>query len=211
MPLSICFRRTGLSVAAYARVSTDQEEQETSFEAQCDYYSKLIRGNPAWEYAGLYTDDGVSATSTARREGFNRLIADALDGKIDRIITKSVSRFARNTVDSLTTIRRLKEKGVGVTFEKENIDTLDSKGELMITIMSSLAQEESRSISENVTWGWRKAHRGRQGFDDLRELPRLRARRRRKPGHRRSAGPESCGRSMGCFWTDRPRRASRPR
>ena len=143
-------------VAAYARVSTDQEEQETSFEAQCDYYSKLLRGNPAWEYAGLYTDDGVSATSTARREGFNRLIADALDGKIDRIITKSVSRFARNTVDSLTTIRRLKEKGVGVTFEKENIDTLDSKGELMITIMSSLAQEESRSISENVTWGWRK-------------------------------------------------------
>lgn len=143
-------------VAAYARVSTDQEEQETSFEAQCDYYSRLIRGNPAWEYAGLYTDDGVSATSTARREGFNRLIADALDGKIDRIITKSVSRFARNTVDSLTTIRRLKEKGVGVTFEKENIDTLDSKGELMITIMSSLAQEESRSISENVTWGWRK-------------------------------------------------------
>ena len=143
-------------VAAYARVSTDQEEQETSFEAQCDYYSKLIRGNPAWEYAGLYTDDGVSATSTARRDGFNRLIADALDGKIDRIVTKSVSRFARNTVDSLTTIRRLKEKGVGVTFEKENIDTLDSKGELMITIMSSLAQEESRSISENVTWGWRK-------------------------------------------------------
>ena len=143
-------------VAAYARVSTDQEEQETSFEAQCDYYSKLIRGNPAWEYAGLYTDDGVSATSTARREGFNRLIADALDGKIDRIITKSVSRFARNTVDSLTTIRRLNEKGIGMTFEKENIDTLDSKGELMITIMSSLAQEESRSISENVTWGWRK-------------------------------------------------------
>ena len=146
-------------VAAYARVSTDQEEQETSFEAQCDYYSKLIRGNSAWEYAGLYTDDGVSATSTARREGFNRLIADALDGKIDRIITKSVSRFARNTVDSLTTIRRLKEKGVGVTFEKENIDTLDSKGELMITIMSSLAQEESRSISENVTWAGESASR----------------------------------------------------
>ena len=112
-------------VAAYARVSTDQEEQETSFEAQCDYYSKLIRGNPAWEYAGLYTDDGVSATSTARREGFNRLIADALDGKIDRIITKSVSRFARNTVDSLTTVRKLKEKGVEVYFEKEN--TLTAK------------------------------------------------------------------------------------
>ena len=143
-------------VAAYARVSTDQEEQETSFEAQCDYYGSMIRNNPEWEYAGLYTDDGISATSTAHREGFNRLIADALDGKIDRIITKSVSRFARNTVDSLTTIRKLKEKGIGVTFEKENIDTLDSKGELMITIMSSLAQEESRSISENVTWGWRR-------------------------------------------------------
>ena len=143
-------------VAAYARVSTDQEEQETSFEAQCDYYGALIRNNPEWEYAGLYTDDGISATSTARREGFNRLIADALAGKIDRILTKSVSRFARNTVDSLTTIRKLKEKGIGVTFEKENIDTLDSKGELMITIMSSLAQEESRSISENVTWGWRR-------------------------------------------------------
>ena len=143
-------------MAAYARVSTDQEEQETSFEAQCDYYGSLIRNNPEWEYAGLYTDDGISATSTARREGFNRLIADALAGKIDRIITKSVSRFARNTVDSLTTIRKLKEKGIGVTFEKENIDTLDSKGELMITIMSSLAQEESRSISENVTWGWRR-------------------------------------------------------
>ena len=143
-------------VAAYARVSTDQEEQETSFEAQCDYYGSLLRNNPEWEYAGLYTDDGISATSTARREGFNRLIADALAGKIDRIITKSVSRFARNTVDSLTTIRKLKEKGIGVTFEKENIDTLDSKGELMITIMSSLAQEESRSISENVTWGWRR-------------------------------------------------------
>ena len=143
-------------VAAYARVSTDQEEQETSFEAQCDYYGSLIRNNPEWEYGGLYTDDGISATSTARREGFNRLIADALAGKIDRIITKSVSRFARNTVDSLTTIRKLKEKGIGVTFEKENIDTLDSKGELMITIMSSLAQEESRSISENVTWGWRR-------------------------------------------------------
>ena len=140
-------------VAAYARVSTDQEEQETSFEAQCDYYGSLIRNNPEWEYGGLYTDDGISATSTARREGFNRLIADALAGKIDRIITKSVSCFARNTVDSLTTIRKLKEKGIGVTFEKENSDTLDSKGELMITIMSSLAQEESRSISENVTWG----------------------------------------------------------
>jgi DNA invertase Pin-like site-specific DNA recombinase len=104
----------------------------------------------------VYTDEGISATNTKHRDGFNRMISDALDGKIDLIITKSVSRFARNTVDSLTTVRNLKEKGVEVYFEKENIYTLDSKGELLITIMSSLAQEESRSISENVTWGQRK-------------------------------------------------------
>ena len=104
----------------------------------------------------VYADEGITGTSTKRRKNFNRMIDDAMAGKIDRIITKSVSRFARNTVDTLTTVRKLKEKGVGVTFEKENIDTLDSKGELLITIMSSLAQEESRSISENVTWGWRK-------------------------------------------------------
>ena len=107
-------------------------------------------------FAGVYTDQGISATNTKHRDGFNRMIADSLDGKIDLIVTKSVSRFARNTVDSLTTVRKLKEKGVEVYFEKENIYTLDSKGELFITIMSSLAQEESRSISENVTWGQRK-------------------------------------------------------
>lgn len=105
----------------------------------------------------VYTDEGISGTNTKRREGFNTMIADALDGKIDLIVTKSVSRFARNTVDSLTTVRKLKEKGVEIYFEKENIYTLDSKGELLITIMSSLAQEESRSLSENVTWGQRKA------------------------------------------------------
>ncbi len=104
----------------------------------------------------VYADEGVSGCNTAKREGFNRMIKDALDGKIDLIVTKSVSRFARNTVDSLTTVRKLKENGIEVYFEKENIYTLDSKGELLITIMSSLAQEESRSISENVTWGQRK-------------------------------------------------------
>lgn len=103
-----------------------------------------------------YTDEGISALNTKKRDGFNRMIADALNGKIDLIVTKSVSRFARNTVDSLTTVRKLKDKGVEVYFEKENIWTMDSKGELLITIMSSLAQEESRSISENVTWGQRK-------------------------------------------------------
>ena len=103
-----------------------------------------------------YTDEGISAVNTKRRDGFNRMIRDALAGKIDLIVTKSVSRFARNTVDSLTTIRKLKEAGCECFFQKENIMTFDSKGELLITIMSSLAQEESRSISENVTWGQRK-------------------------------------------------------
>ncbi len=151
-PMGIRKRR----VAGYARVSTDLEEQLTSYEAQVDYYTRHIRENPEWEYAGIYVDQGISATSTRKRDGFNTMIRDALDGKIDLIITKSVSRFARNTVDSLTTVRMLKEKDVEVYFEKENIYTLDSKGELLITIMSSLAQEESRSISENVTWGQRK-------------------------------------------------------
>ena len=143
-------------VAGYARVSTDSEEQLTSYEAQVDYYTRYIKSKPDWEFVDVYTDEGISATNTKRREGFNRMVADALDGKIDLIITKSVSRFARNTVDSLTTVRKLKDAGVEVYFEKENIWTLDSKGELHITIMSSLAQEESRSISENVTWGQRK-------------------------------------------------------
>ena len=143
-------------VAAYARVSTDSEEQLTSYEAQVDYYTKYIHSRFDWEFVDVYTDEGISATNTKRREGFNRMVHDALDGKIDLIVTKSVSRFARNTVDSLTTVRKLKDASVEVYFEKENIWTLDSKGELLITIMSSLAQEESRSISENVTWGQRK-------------------------------------------------------
>ena len=115
-----------------------------------------IQKRDDWEFVNVYTDEGISATNTRHRDGFNAMIADALAGRIDLIVTKSVSRFARNTVDSLTTVRKLKEKGVEIYFEKENIYTLDSKGELFITIMSSLAQEESRSISENVTWGQRK-------------------------------------------------------
>lgn len=143
-------------VAGYARVSTDSDEQFTSYEAQVDYYTRFIQSKPEWEFVKVYTDEGISATNTKRREGFKEMIADALDGKIDLIVTKSVSRFARNTVDSLVTIRKLKESGVECYFEKEGIYTFDGKGELLITIMSSLAQEESRSISENVTWGQRK-------------------------------------------------------
>ena len=142
--------------AAYARVSTDSEEQLTSYSAQVDYYTNYIKSRDDWEFVSVYTDEGITGTNTKHREGFKRMVADALAGKIDLIVTKSVSRFARNTVDSLTTVRQLKEKGVEIYFEKENIWTLDSKGELLITIMSSLAQEESRSISENCTWGQRK-------------------------------------------------------
>ena len=149
-------RTTKRRVCGYARVSTDLEEQVTSYQAQIKYYTDYIQSNPAWVFVGLYSDEGISATSTKNRDGFNTMVKDALDGKIDLILTKSISRFARNTVDSLTTIRKLKEKGVEVYFEKENIYTLDSKGELLITLMSSLSQEESRSISENTTWGKRR-------------------------------------------------------
>jgi len=143
-------------VAAYARVSTEKDEQQSSFTAQKDYYLKHIQSNPEWEFVGIYADEGISGTSIKKRDAFNKMVADALGGKIDLIITKSVSRFARNTVDSLTTIRNLKEKGVEIFFEKENIYTLDSKGELMIAIISSLAQEESRSLSTSISWGKRK-------------------------------------------------------
>ena len=143
-------------VAGYARVSTDHDEQFTSYEAQIDYYTKYIQSRDDWEFVKVYTDEGISGTGTKKRVGFRTMIDDALAGKIDLIVTKSVSRFARNTVDSLSTIRELKDHGVECYFEKENIWTFDGKGELLITIMSSLAQEESRSISENCTWGQRK-------------------------------------------------------
>ena len=143
-------------VAAYARVSTETEEQANSYQAQVEYYTKLIQKNEAWNFVEVYTDDGISGTSTKNRDGFNRMIADALAGKIDMILTKSCSRFARNTVTTLTTIRQLKAKGIDVFFEKENIHSTDSKGELLLTIMSSLAQDESRNISENIKWGHRQ-------------------------------------------------------
>ena len=143
-------------VAAYARVSTEHEEQQNSYEAQVDHYTKEIKRHSEWIFVEVYTDKGISGTNTKKREGFNRMVKDALDGKIDLILTKSVSRFARNTVDTLTTIRKLKERGVAVYFEEQSINTMDGKGELLITIMSSIAQEESRSISDNVTWGQRK-------------------------------------------------------
>lgn len=145
-----------LRVAAYARVSTDHEDQQSSLAAQTEYYKKYISDHPGWQFIRVYVDDGISGLGTRHREGFNQMIEECLAGAVDLILTKSISRFARNAVDSVSTIRKLKEKGIAVYFEKENIYTMDSKGEFLLTIMSSLAQEESRSISENVTWGQRK-------------------------------------------------------
>lgn len=145
--------RKKMKVAAYCRVSTELEEQDSSYEAQVEYYTSKISENENWKNAGIYADDGKSGTNTKKRADFNAMIQDALAGKIDMILTKSVSRFARNTVDSLVTIRKLKEKNVAVVFEKEGINTLEGTGEILITILSSLAQEESRNISENIRWG----------------------------------------------------------
>ncbi len=140
-------------VAAYARVSTELDEQQNSYEAQIEYYRGYIQGKPEWEFVGIYADEGISGTSYKKRDGFNRMIEDAMNGKIDLVLTKSISRFSRNTVDSLSVTRQLKAKGVEVYFEKENISSMDAQAELLFTIMSSIAQEESRSISENVRWG----------------------------------------------------------
>ncbi|MPL87835.1 hypothetical protein SDC9_33845 [bioreactor metagenome] len=142
-----------LRVAAYCRVSTTLEQQETSYEAQVSYYTEKIKSNPNWKLAGIYADDGKSATNTKKRDDFNTMIEDCMAGKIDMVITKSVSRFARNTVDSLQNIRKLKEMNVAVFFEKEGVNTLEGTGELLITILSSQAQEESRNLSENTRWG----------------------------------------------------------
>lgn len=145
-----------LRVAAYARVSTNQDEQQSSLEAQKKYYTDFIIQHPHWEFVGIFADEGITGTSTKRREQFMKMIDLALEQKIDVIFTKSISRFARNTLDTIQTVRELKSKGVEVIFEKENIHTLDPKSELLLTILSSLAQDESRSLSENIRWGIRK-------------------------------------------------------
>ena len=145
-----------LRVAAYCRVSTDSDEQEISFETQVEVYEKKIRANPAWEYAGVYTDEGITGTKASKRPGFQKMIKDAEDGKIDRIITKSISRFSRNTLDFIGYVRHLKDIGTTILFEKENIDTGSTYSEMLLTVLAAFAQEESRSISANITWGVRK-------------------------------------------------------
>ena len=150
---SVKVQYKALRVAAYCRVSTTLEQQEGSYEAQISYYTEKIKSNPNWKLVGIYADDGKSATNTKKRDDFNAMIGDCMAGKIDMVITKSVSRFARNTVDSLQNIRKLKERNIPIFFEKEGINTMESGGELLITILSSQAQEESRNLSENTRWG----------------------------------------------------------
>ena len=146
-------RKQKLRVAAYCRVSTLQEEQECSYEAQVLHYTEYILRHEGWVLAGIFADEGISGTDTRKRDDFNRMISSCMEGRIDMIITKSISRFARNTLDCLNYIRLLREKQIPVYFEKENINTMDARGEVLITIMASLAQQESQSISQNVRMG----------------------------------------------------------
>lgn len=143
-------------VAAYARVSRDSERLLHSFSAQVSYYSQLIQNNPEWEYAGVYSDEAITGTLIRKRDGFKQMIADCEAGKIDIVLTKSIQRFARNTVDLLNSVRHLRELGIEVIFEKEHIHTLSGDGELMLSILASFAQEEVRNLSENVRWARKK-------------------------------------------------------
>lgn len=140
-------------VAAYCRVSTDSDEQSLSYDAQISHYKSYIRQHPGWRLAGIYADEGITGTSTRNRLEFHHMIEDCASGRLDMIVTKSISRFARNTVDCLKYIRLLKNQGIAIYFEKENINTLDASGEILITIMASLAQQESESLSQNVRLG----------------------------------------------------------
>ena len=150
-----------LRVAAYCRVSTELEQQQSSYDIQIEYYTRHIMQNPNWIFAGVFADDGRSAANTFRRDDFNQLMNQCMKGKVDMVITKSISRFARNTVDCISWVRKLKEKNVAVYFEKENLNTLDDSTEMILTILSSQAQEESRAISTNVKWGYaRKFEKG---------------------------------------------------
>jgi DNA invertase Pin-like site-specific DNA recombinase len=144
-------------VAAYCRVSTEQDDQLNSLENQKRYFEQYIGNNVDWQFCGLYVDEGISGTSVEKREGFKQMITDAENKKFDLLLTKEISRFARNTLDSIFYTRKLKGLGVGVLFMNDNINTLDSDAELRLTIMSSIAQEESRKISERVKWGQKRS------------------------------------------------------
>ena len=157
--------RTKLRVAAYCRVSTEEEEQQGSFEIQKEFYTAKINSTPEWQLAGIYADDGISGVHTKKRDGFNQMIQDCKKHKIDLILTKSISRFARNTVDSIQYVRMLKLFGVTVIFEKENINTSTMNSEMLLTVLSAFAQAESESISQNISRGKRMGFRhGRFSF-----------------------------------------------
>jgi len=147
---------TKLTVAAYARVSTEKEEQEDSFERQVSHYTALINSKPEWKFGGIYADPGITGTRAEKRPDFMRMIDDCRAGKINKVLVKSISRFARNTVDALKYIRELKELGISVYFENENIDTLTPGGEVLLTILAAMAEQESRTMSTNIKWTYQK-------------------------------------------------------
>ena len=159
-----------LQVAAYCRVSTEEEEQQSSYEAQCSYYTDKIMTNPEWTMAGIFADEGITGTSTKKRDDFNRMIRKCKKKKIDLILTKSISRFARNTLDTINYTRMLRAMGIGIYFEKENINTLDMDSEMLITMLGAFAQAESESISRNVAWGKRKAIQAGKVFVNFNRL-----------------------------------------
>ena len=159
-----------LQVAAYCRVSTEEEEQQSSYEAQCNYYTEKIMTNPDWTMAGIFADEGITGTSTKKRDDFNRMIRKCRKKKIDLILTKSISRFARNTLDTIKYTRMLRAMGIGIYFEKENINTLDMDSEMLITMLGAFAQAESESISRNVAWGKRQAIREGKVFVNFKRL-----------------------------------------
>ena len=159
-----------LQVAAYCRVSTEEEEQQSSYEAQCSYYTDKIMTNPEWTMAGIFADEGITGTSTKNRDDFNRMIRKCKKGKINLILTKSISRFARNTLDTIKYTRMLRAMGIGIYFEKENINTLDMDSEMLITMLGAFAQAESESISRNVAWGKRKAIQDGKIFVNFNQL-----------------------------------------
>lgn len=161
-----------IRVAAYCRVSTGDESQQTSYTTQKKFYTEMIREKPGWTLAGIYADEAISGTTRTKRKQFNIMMEDAINGKIDYIVTKSISRFARNTVDTLECVRQLRQLSppVGIYFEKENIDTLDATGELILTILSALAQDESRSISDNIRWAIQKKFQRGEAIVDLNRM-----------------------------------------
>ncbi len=148
-----------IDTAAYARVSTDDEDQINSYEAQKAFYTEKIQSNPNWRFAGMFADKGLTGTSMDKRDEFNRMMRACRRGKIKLILCKSVSRWARNTVDGLNTVRELKSRGIAVFFEKENINTLKETSEFLITLFAGFAQAESESLSANVRWGMQKSMR----------------------------------------------------